>query len=243
MIEFSDGFEEAPRARRELVERVEPLVAKYMQILNVDAAPRVVVRDNMGSRWLGRTMFWIKNPTTSTIELQRQVFEDDRTLERIIAHEMIHHSDYLSFDERTLALLRAGIKPPGHGATFLKKAEQINKIMGEDYVTKTSDQTYSLPEETTRPYYLLIYPLQDGRFGYRWGVRVTHQSNMRVRDAVLNRNAVLVASRDTRWTHGSAKLGDTMINVPRVAAEQAELKQMHEEGSELTTEIRRSAPT
>ena len=240
MIEFSDGFEEAPRARRELVERVEPLIAKYMQILGVDTPPKVVVKDNIGSRWLGRAIFTAKDRET-TIELQRKVFDDARTLERVLAHEMIHHKNFNDWDERTVALLRVGIKPPGHGSAFLQEAKHVNEVMGADYVTETSDESYVLPD-TTKPFYLLIFPWAEApkRLGYRWGVRVTHQTNLRVKDAVLRRDAVLVVSQDPRWTWGS-KLGDRDISIPREASVQEELQKLHAAGSELTDKIKREA--
>jgi hypothetical protein len=227
MISFDDGLSEAPRARRELVERVEPLVRKYMQILDVHSTPRIVVKDNTGSRWLGRTVFRPKDRETTTIELQRQVFEDDRTLERVLAHEMIHHSDFMSYG-KTLRLMG------GHGSSFLQKAEQINSIMGDQYVTRTSDQSYALPEETSRPFFLLIAKLTPGlhgdRYGYAWAVRLTPKAGTCAQRLVERHNGVAVFSRDPRWPRG-AKLGECNgVSVPQEAEDQAELARLYTEG-------------
>lgn len=237
MITFSDGFEEAPRARQELVARVEPLVRKYMGILDAQTQPVIVVKDNIGSRWLGRTVWSFATPKMTRIELQRRVFDDDKTLERVLAHEMIHHSDFTSLTDQQIALMRMRLfSSPGHGRSFTAKAEQINEIMGEDYVTETSDQTYTLATETSKMFYLVVAPtpMREGYYGYAWAVRLTPDIGACAQHFVARRDGVLVASRDPRWTRG-AKLGKTCrgLSIPLDAEDQAELARLYQTRSSV----------
>jgi len=102
------GFGRAPDLRR-----VEDLVDKYMDMLDVvGMTPRVVVRDNLGSKWLGRTVWTPRDPETTVVQLQRSVLDDPGTLERVLAHEMIHHKEMLELTEADKARLKMGIRPP-----------------------------------------------------------------------------------------------------------------------------------
>ncbi len=94
-----------------------------MALLAIAGEPPVVrLRDNLGSRWLGRSTWTSSRPETTLLEIQRSILGDARTLERVVAHEMIHHRDALAISKNEVALLRVGIRPESHGATFREGA-------------------------------------------------------------------------------------------------------------------------
>ena len=68
-----------------MIERIRSMVRAYLEMLGIDAVeePEVVLRDNVGSRWLGRwSMKWRAGlPGRPLIEIQRSVLPDSTTLE------------------------------------------------------------------------------------------------------------------------------------------------------------------
>ena len=186
---------------------IDDLIDKYMRMLSIDGAkPVVVVKTRIGASWLGRDRWTSRMPHTTTMELQRSIVGDPRTLERVVAHEMVHHRDNLALTPEQIHLVRLGIKPDSHGAAFRQGAAIINAVMGPDFVTKTSDQDYvEAPPE--RDLYLLIVPLGEygGRLGFAWAARLSSEALSIVAKRALE-GGKLVRTRDRRWTNSRAKI-------------------------------------
>lgn len=186
---------------------IDDLIDKYMRMLSIDGAkPVVVVKTRIGASWLGRDRWTSRMPHTTTMELQRSIVGDPRTLERVVAHEMVHHRDNLALTPEQIHLVRLGIKPDSHGASFRQGAAIINAVMGPDFVTKTSDQDYvEAPPE--RDLYLLIVPLGEygGRLGFAWAARLSPEALSIVAKRALE-GGKLVRTRDRRWTNSRAKI-------------------------------------
>lgn len=213
---------------RQVPERVDELVDKYMGILGVDVAPVVAVQDNLGSKWLGKTLWTTRNPSTTKIVLQKAILDDDLTLERVVAHEMIHHVEMLELTPADVQKIRMGIKPRAHGVRFLELAREVNEQMGNDFVTVESDQSYAVA--STREFVVVVMKMPGGaNYGYVWASRPTPRmlaQYLRLQDSY---GAVMVKTDDLRWTEG-AKLGDRrrIINVPRSSEDQAKLQELYE---------------
>lgn len=110
----------------EIAQRVDDYVTKYMEILQIDGErPSIKLRNNPSVDWVGRTDRHSSDRPPTTIELQKRLFNDDRFLERVIAHEMVHHRNYL-----------ASTEDEKHGASFREGAARINAIMGPDFVVE-----------------------------------------------------------------------------------------------------------
>ena len=110
----------------EITRRIDGHVTKYMEILQIDGErPNIKLRNNPSVHWVGRTDGPSDRPPTTTIELQKRLFKNDRFLERVIAHEMVHHRNYL-----------ASTEDEKHGASFREGAARINAIMGPDFVVE-----------------------------------------------------------------------------------------------------------
>jgi hypothetical protein len=132
--------------------------------------------------------------------IQRSILGDDRTLERVVAHEVIHHRDALAMSEGEMALLRLGIRPESHGATFREGAARINAVMGPGFVTETSDQECKLTHPR-KEFVVLVTPLPDGRLGWTWAARLGPKATDWANELV-ERGSRLVRTTDERWTRG-----------------------------------------
>jgi hypothetical protein len=158
-----------------MIEQVRTLVRAYLSMLGIDPVeePDVVLQHNTGSRWLGRwSMKWRSDlPTRPVIQIQRAVLSDPRTLERVVAHEVVHHAQYLQMDPREFQLLKLGIRPVGHGESFRRIAAIVNGRMGEGFVTEKSDQEYVVAPSGRR-ILVLISPTRAGRLGWQWATRL-----------------------------------------------------------------------
>jgi hypothetical protein len=108
------------------------------------------------------------------MEVQAAVLRDETTLERIVAHEMAHHAEYLQMTDEDFAreqtLRRLRLAPKDHSKLWYALAAKINSVSGANFVTKDSDGSYVQNTEV-KPYMLLIVPLDGSRLGFAVGVR------------------------------------------------------------------------
>lgn len=192
---------------------------KYARILGVDKLPKIFLRDNLGSKWLGRLTF--RQGQENVMEIQARAFSAD-ALERVVAHEMAHHAEMLALGQERLARLKIGIKPADHGPEWEAYAAQINAVMGAGFVTKTSDQSYGLSTEV-KPYLLLIEPI-GSRLGYAVGVRLSPKMR-EYADKHVAAGAKLVSSTDAAWARGP-KIGSGRWAVPKEPPLQERLQQL-----------------
>lgn len=175
-------------------------------MLGVDPVeePDVVLRDNVGSRWLGRwSMRWRDDlPTRPVIQIQRSVLSDLKTLERVVAHEVVHHAQYLEMGPAEFHLLKLGIRPLGHGESFHRIAARVNEIAGEGFVTDQSDLEYVVTP-TGRRILLLISPTRAGRLGWQWATRLGPKAREWVQRKTSEGARLVEASdSDFVWTSG-----------------------------------------
>lgn len=188
------------------VERIRSLVRAYLAMLGISDVqePDIVVQDNVGSRWLGRWSMKWKNdlPGHPRIQIQRSVLSDQRTLERVVAHEVVHHVQYLQLDPAEFNLLRIGIRPLGHGESFRRIAAIVNARVGEGFVTEKSDLEYVVMPSGKR-ILLLIAPTRIGRLGWQWATRLGPKAHDWVQRKI-SEGARLVEAYDNDfvWTSG-----------------------------------------
>jgi hypothetical protein len=207
----------------EIAARIDDYVTKYMGVLAIDGArPVVKLRSNLGSKWLGRSTWSSKRPHTTLLEIQQSILGDDRTLERVIAHEMIHHRDALAISDQDIALMGVGIRPEAHGASFREGAARINAVMGPGFVTEVSDKEYS-HTSSKKKFFLLITPLPDGRLGWTWAARLGDKAKAWA-DELVARGSRLVQTADDRWTRGLKIVRYGGYSVPRDPQEAALLQ-------------------
>jgi len=201
--------------------------------------PRIKIVNQITSTWLGRTLYSRKvDLNNTTIEIQKRVTTDEKSLDRVIAHELIHHWEFLTkyghpdvgeeIWKKMQAMRKYGIKPESHGKDFYDWAEKINSVMGKDYVTKESDMSYVT--EIDKDFYVIILPATSGKFSYAWMVRPSKDQQIQAQKMMIEQKAKLFLTRDSRFTNGFKvkKYGPT--GVPRDEDLQKTLKQMYETG-------------
>jgi hypothetical protein len=108
--------------------------------------PEIKIRNNVNSKTLGRCL-WRKGAKNTTIELQKSIVDNEKTLNRVLIHELIHHYVFLTNPENDGS--------DGHGGAWRKKADELNKTLGADYISQTSDESY---EKNGKEYYIVIVP-------------------------------------------------------------------------------------
>lgn len=200
---------------------------KFARILGVSELPDIVIRNNLSSRWLGRCHF--RFGKRNLIELQKRVLHDTRTLERVIAHEMAHHAEFLAFTEREHALIRAGRRTPSHGAVWQAFADKINRVMDADYVTIVSNESHVLAP-STKPFLVLIAKTRSGRLGFAVGVRFSPKMMLYVRQYGASMQGRLIQSTDPRWSVGP-RVGSGKLGMPMKSEDVADLQALYEKAS------------
>jgi hypothetical protein len=141
-------------------------------------------------------------PGRPVIQIQRVVLPDPHTLERVVAHEVVHHAQYLRMDPAEFELLKLGIRPIGHGKSFHDIATVINAKVGDGFVTEKSDREYVVAPSGKR-ILILIAPTRSGRLGWQWATRLGPKARAWV-DRKISEGARLVEGYDDNfiWTSG-----------------------------------------
>lgn len=218
---------------------VKDLVSKYRKLLDIKAVPQIVIRDNLNSKWLGQLQWFPNDPANGyTMLLQRRALTDANTLERIVAHEMVHLVVATETHAKNAEFIARGIrvvydKSQAHGDRWQEVARQINSLVGKaNFVTVTSDADYVLDTET-KPYWLLIVTAPgygDSKLGCMHGVRLTPRMRtlINVMVAAKEYRGRLAKVTDPRWV-ATAKIGSGSISVPREAADQLKLKILYDQ--------------
>lgn len=210
------------------IARIEAFIRKYMRILGTSGPlPRVVLKSNLGSTWLGRHTYFPK-AGDSLIEVQREALVDDPTLERIVAHETVHHAEALELSASDRALLKLGARLPGHGEEFRSRAAKINAVMGAGFVTVESDKSYK-KAASTKEFFILILPISGSRLGYAWTVRPSPELLTYIEKKKAE-GARLVATRDERFVRGAKLKRLGPFSVPADAETQAKLAALYSGG-------------
>lgn len=178
------------------------LVDKYLAILGWSGPkPAIKLSGPLGVRWAGRChsrtyrvfgsangMATVTREVRTTVELHRKVLGNARTMERVIAHEVVHHVQYHTPGGGSRV-------NGGHGPDFLAMAETINAVAGKDFVTVRCGEDYEI-DHTTRAFYVLVQPVLKVQGG-----EVTHNGEYMCAWAPTLNERVLrevVWRRDTR---------------------------------------------
>jgi len=224
------------------VMHVEAAIRKFMDRFFKEfnlPMPRIKIVNQISSDWLGRTTYTPKiDPNNTTIEIQKRVTTDEKSLDRVIAHELIHHFELIAkFGhpetgkdawDKMLKLRKQGMREDAHGKTFHEWAEKINSVMGKDYVTEKSDMSYVT--EVDKDFFVVVLPATGNKYSYAWMVRPSRDQQIQVQKMIMDQKAKLFTTRDSRFTNGFKvkKFGPT--GVPRDEELQKTLKHMYDTG-------------
>lgn len=162
---------------------VDALVSEFMRFLDPQGRlpmPTVKIQNNASSRWLGQCgpegLFnekYICVSAQATIYLQKVLLDAPEDLRRVIAHEVAH---FYAFAAQVLGkhlqdyneIVAEDTKEGGHTKTWWAVIQKINATYGQDFITKTSDQTYTFEAKEVN----LFVMRQEDRLDWCWSTQM-----------------------------------------------------------------------
>lgn len=215
---FSDELMEAAS-----VSDITALAKKYLNLYFKDEhladdlqlpVPEIKIRNNVNSKALGRCL-WRRGSKNTTIELQKSIVDNEKTLERVLIHELIHHYVFLTGQN----------DGDGHSGAWKQKAEELNKIFGPGYISQTSDESY---EKNGKEYYIVIVP-KAGSNRYSFISTVTPSMSQKATiQELLKINGRIFRVNDEYFA-GVTKLSSTSDEKAN-----ARLKEIYDTGKQVT---------
>lgn len=224
------------------------IIEKYIRILgaeDVTSRPSVtLVKPKLGRHWLGIDIWSTADPETTSIQIDERVAREPRSFERILAHEIIHHVNWIRAAKPYMSMLLSGSPrrrllnliidegKTGHGAEFMRLATIVNAAMGEGFVTQFSDQSYEY-EANKKFFYMLIVPIDQAgaRLGYKWGIKPSARALKFIHGKLqLDDIARLVKATGEDFTHHAPGFLDNGWAVPRDEKNIAALRHLYDHG-------------
>ena len=224
---------------------IKKIMAKWFKDFNLPM-PRIKIANNLKTSWLGRCKYRTGEDNT-WLEIQKKITDDDKTLDRILTHEIIHHWEFLVLSRlptSNTSRLKArqaytlGDWQSSHGKPFKDWCAKINAVMGKDYVTEKSDGTYAL-KSLNKDYYVLIAPSPAyNRLSWAWAARPSATQWGVIKWFKDNRKAKLVKTRDDRFLDGQRIAKNGSMSLPHTGTEDGKtlsgfLQEMYESGKDV----------
>ena len=222
--------------------QVKHILTKFFSEMQIPI-PTVKIVNNAAPKWLGRCIYTHNaNENRSVIEIQKSIVNDDKTLDRVLCHELIHAVDFYkqySHPEqgqenwnKHLDRKRLGFKSDGHGKEFQEWAAKINAVMGKDYVSEKSDTSYVV--ELTKEYFLLVMPTSKGaeKYGWAWTVRPSTEQKSVIQSKMME-GGRLFMSKDERWMSGAKIKKYGGMSVPTKEDGKQALKDIYNSGKDI----------
>lgn len=175
--------------------------------------PRFEIVDNHQSPWLGRCT-WQPGELNTVIEIQHSIFGDEKTLRRVVAHELCHHCDYLTneltaFEKDPQSFAVHEKYRDGHGPSFHKIAAMLNSVYGKNFVVDKSDAAMNV--EQVADYFVLLMRDKGGRIYWAVTEHPTEEQKEKVSKYLSGqydkREYKLTKSKDPLLAHGTS-IGD-----------------------------------
>jgi hypothetical protein len=202
--------------------------------------PDVKIRDNLGAGWLARHKC-TKDKKDVVIEVQKSILDDDRTLRRCITHEMIHNWQcYFEVEDKDFGrdyqkiMRRVGVDR-AHGDSFQQWADKINKIMGDNYVTKTSDTEYLQSE--TKEFFILVAPSKSSRYAGKMSYAYFSRPSEKMKQAIdmssTYDTARVFKTKNRRFLRGQVFKVYGPLSIPSDEETQKLLKDIYDSGERV----------
>lgn len=132
---------------------ISHIAAVFLRLLDPDGhypLPKISITNRAGADWLGRAFTRLTGDgkvvtgVSGEIQIQRGALEDDKTLHRVLAHEVVHYVvAWEMYGGAPYGDVRGlGAKEGDHGPRFLEVAGRLNALYGSDFITITSDESY-----------------------------------------------------------------------------------------------------
>jgi hypothetical protein len=173
---------------------VKEVLDSYFKEHNLPV-PEINVRNFTNVGWLGqmrtrltKTVFDPDIKVFHTLEVQKSILNDPETLRRVVAHEMIHlWQNATQPADKLYMIVKYGLDPSGgHGQDFLDYAAKINAMVGSEYITPKSDETYKVALENE--YYILIEPVKEEQnLHVKFGWSIAVRPSVKQREEIIRR--------------------------------------------------------
>jgi class 3 adenylate cyclase len=160
--------------------------------------------------------------------MQATIFNDEATLERVLAHEMAHHAVTLDAEAGDGSTLVELIRDPAraHGAEWKEYAKKINQAVGDSsFVTEFTDHK---PSETSKSYYLWIeHEARRDQLRYAVASSLSAGAKTEIDRGLRAGTGKLVKVTDPQWLNGP-RIGKGSM-VPKSPELKAALKKLWDE--------------
>ena len=210
--------------------------------------PKFKIVNHLRSKWLGQCLMQA-NWEVPEIHLQKTILNDEKTLDRIIAHEMVHFWQYLRQPEyleyfshglkkvprHEAEAIKRKIQGQGHGSVFKEWAAKINQIKGADYVTETSDESYTV-EDPNKEFFILIEPATShpGKYLYNTFSKKTANIKKALEYRIEKNAAKLFKVKDQNLLAPKSLELYGGAYFAKEEAKQEKLKELYEKGQQVT---------
>jgi len=164
--------------------------------------PEIRIINHTHPTYIGNTKFVQKKDEkpTLTVELQKSILDDERTVHRTLAHELIHVWQYSNADIREKLLSSEG-RYEQHGKSFNLMADKINAVYGKGYITEKSDATDVISQE--KEFYILIQPHKDGIFGVTKFLRPSEKQKKEIQRRLQEGKAHIFKTKEKLFTNAT----------------------------------------
>lgn len=189
------------------------LAKKYMAMLGIKTpVPKFEIVERLAWHWIARTTFQLTGgKSNSLIQIQRGATVDKQTIERIVAHEVIHHVHHVTMSPLEQFYTNLSGIYDGHGSWFSNAARLIGAKVGQkDFVTAEYNDSYKLGPMASEIWVLVARRrvVEKGKtvfdFGMAWCDRMSPAVKQRLKkfSEKQNLDCKLVKTSDLGWLSG-----------------------------------------
>lgn len=223
--------------------------------------PEFKISNTLKVKWLGRCSYSATH-TVPVVQIQKAILNDPPTLERTLAHELVHAWNYL-FTPEQVAFYKFSREHLGkkvdrysdiareylrlqrqakinHGKAFLDKAAEINQVKGKDFVTVTSDER-DVIEDTGKEFFVLVEKTEKGPYGWNSFSKKTPHMREAIKYRQEKFGAKLFRVNDQSLVAQKSLKLYAGVYVPIDAHKQKKLRDLYESGTPVTADMETEA--
>ena len=257
------AFKTAANQNFEVLSKIDAIINEMMTVLAPGLPrPKIKINNSQGNtlglcHWQyglkeGKPFWW----DNTEIEIQKRVTGDERTLRRILAHELAHSEDFLvnevadlkKYGFHTYKMMR-GIHrgDGGHGPKWMAIAQRFNAKYGANFVTKTSDQDTVTDDTNLRPFYVLISADSSGStLGWQISLRLSPKQKEylgQCADGKMTYPKRLFMSTDPiLMKYGAPMIKYHGSSMPRTDEQKSRLKELWDSGEDILQQFKLKPP-
>lgn len=190
---------------------LQAIAKKYLSMLPEGASmelPLILVENTPKSDWNGIAIWNPDQPIKGTIKIQERCMNDERTVDRLIAHEVCHYWQHVkAYEEGESAKFRMG---HGKASYWWQAAQIINQAEGDDeFITEKSDASYV--SQHSKQFYVMVMKSKRGELGWVWFSKVTENLRKQIEHILSTMPVAIVKTDRDAFLGSDAKLPSVAI--------------------------------